>query len=154
MTTDAGPVKISFSFYPADMQAMTRQVAALQAAGVPVRRGTLLRALIHLTPPAEMIMQAAILAGSYAQKLGPREDDMVAGHPTVDLPRAHVRKLDDVVTHLDRRGISANRAFIVRAILRAAPAGRTLAPTVRKFLKDFPAKPSGWTARNAKRKNA
>jgi hypothetical protein len=32
---------------------------------------------------------------------------------------------------------------VVRAILRAAPAGKKLAPGVKQFLEDFPNKPRG-----------
>jgi hypothetical protein len=75
----------------------------------------------------------------------------VAAHPTVDLPPDLVKKLDDVVTELADKMIPANRAFVVRALLRAAPDAQTLAPGVRKFLAAFPPRPRGWAARKARR---
>ena len=147
----AAPVKVSFSFYPSDMQALTGRMVALRRAGLPVRGGTVLRALIHLTSPVEMFAHSVLLARVYEQKDGPREDDNIAGHPTVDLPQEHVKKLDDVVTELAAKGVTANRAFVVRAILRAARDGAALAPAVKKFLADFPAKPRGRAALKAKK---
>ncbi len=70
-------------------------------------------------------------------------DDNVSGHPTVDLPKDDVKKLDAVVSHLAKAKIIATRAYVVRAILRAAPDDKKLAPGVRKFLTDFPNKPRG-----------
>jgi hypothetical protein len=67
----------------------------------------------------------------------------VSDHPTVDLPKDDVKKLDGVVAHLARAKIIATRAYVVRAILRAAPNGKTLAPAMRQFLVDFPNKPRG-----------
>ena len=151
MNSDAAPVKVSFSFYPSDMQALNERMVALRRAGLPVRGGTVLRAVIHLTSPMEMFAHSVLLAGAYEQKDGPREADNIAGHPTVDLPREHVKKLDDVVTELAAKGVTANRAFVVRAILRAARDGTALAPAVQKFLTDFPSKPRGRAALNAKK---
>jgi len=144
------PIKVSFSFYPSDMQALNERMVALRRAGVPVRGGTVLRALIYLTPPMEMFAHAVLLARAYEEKDGPREDDNIAGHPTVDLPKDQVKKLDDVVTELAAKNITANRAFVVRATLRAARDGKALAPAVGRFLADFPAKPRGWAALKAK----
>lgn len=146
----AGPIKVSFSFYPADVQALNERKAGLLRAGIPVRGATVLRALIHLTPPAEIFAHGVLMARAYKEKEGRREQDSVADHPTVDLPREQVRKLDDVVADLAEKGIAANRAFVVRALLRAAPDAAALAPAVTKFLSDFPSRPRGWAARKAR----
>lgn len=145
------PVKVSFSLYPSDMTALNKRLVALRRAELPVRGGTVLRALIHLTPAVEMFAYSVLLSGAYQKKDGPREDDYIAGHPTVDLPKAHIDKLDNVVTDLAEKGITANRAFVVRAILRSAPEGAALAPAVKKFLEDFPARPRGRAALKAKK---
>jgi len=137
------PIKVSFSFYSADMTTLADRVSALKKAGVKVRSATVLRALIHLTPPGEMIARAVGLAGEYALGHAAHEKESICDHPTVDLPRDDVRKLDGVVAHLAKARIIATRAFVVRAILRAAPAGKALEPAVRKFLADFPNKPRG-----------
>jgi hypothetical protein len=152
MNADATPVKVSFSFYPADVQALNERLVALRRAGLPVRGGTVLRALIYLTPPIEMFAHSVLLAETYKRKDGPREDDNIAGHPTVDLPKEHLKKLDSVVTELAAKGVTANRAFVVRGLLRAARDGTALAPAVKKFLTDFPAKPRGWAAWKAKKR--
>jgi hypothetical protein len=67
----------------------------------------------------------------------------VSDHPTVDLPKGDVEKLDAVIVQLARAKIVATRSYLVRAVLRAAPAGKNLAPAVTKFLEDFPNKPRG-----------
>jgi len=149
-SVDQAPVKVSFTFYPADVEALNRCMVALRRSGLPVRGGTVLRALIHLTSPTEMFAHAVLLAKAYEKRGGPRETDYVAGHPTVDLPPDLVRKLDGVVTELAAKEIPANRAFVVRALLRAAPDAATLAPAVTKYLKAFPPRPRGWAARKAR----
>ena len=150
MKTDPATIKVSFTFYPADVQALNTCMVGLRRAGLPVRGGTVLRALIHLTSATEMFAYAVLLAKTYERKGGPREADYVAGHPTVDLPPDLVKKLDGVVTELAAKEIPANRAFVVRAVLRAAPETETLAPAVRKYLKVFPPRPRGWAARKAR----
>ena len=65
----------------------------------------------------------------------------MAGIPTVDLPQRLVTKLDQVVTELADRDISANRAYVVRAILRAAPKPSVWVSLVNQYLKDFPRRP-------------
>lgn len=144
MSSGDKPVKVSFSFYPADMSAMTDRNKELKAAGVTVRAGTFLRALIYLTSPLEMHAHALLLAAAYEKKNGPREDDNVTGHPTVDLPKDQVKKLDDVVLALAKVGVIATRAFVVRAILRSLKDGAAIAADVRDFLEKFPPKPRGW----------
>jgi hypothetical protein len=152
MSSDPVPIKVSFTFYPADVEALNTCMVGLRRAGLPVRGGTVLRALIHLTSAPEMFAHAVLLAKSYEKKDGPRESDYVAGHPTVDLPPHLVKKLDDVVTELAAKMIPANRAFVVRALLRAAPEASALAPAVRKFLATFPPRPRGWAARKARKR--
>jgi hypothetical protein len=141
--SESRPIKVSFSFYPTDMTALAARVSQLKKADVKVRSATVLRALIHLTAPREMISHTVRLAGETALGATVPNDDNVSGHPTVDLPKDDVKKLDGVVVHLAKAKIIATRAYVVRAILRAAPSGKTLAPAVRKFLSDFPNKPRG-----------
>ena len=143
---------MSFTFYPADVRALNVCVVGLREAGVPVRGGTVLRALIHLASAEEMFAHAVLLAKAYEKQDGPRETDYVAGHPTVDLPRELVKKLDDVVTELAEKMIPANRAFVVRALLRAAPDAATLAPAVKKYLATYPPRPRGWAALKARKR--
>ena len=150
MSTEPTSIKVSFTFYPADVRALNACVVGLRRAGLPVRGGTVLRALIHFTSPTEMFAHAVLLAKAYEKRGGPREADYVAGHPTVDLPPDLVGKLDGVVTELAAKEIPANRAFVVRALLRAAPDAATLAPAVKKYIKAFPPRPRGWAARKAR----
>lgn len=142
MTSEAAaPVKVSFSFYPADMTALNTQTVELRRLGAAVRRGTVLRALIELTSETEMFAATVMLHRDYSAKAGPREADNVAGIPTVDLPPGLIGKLDGVVTELAAKNISANRAYVVRAILRSAPKPEAWVSSVKKFLKDFPRRP-------------
>lgn len=142
MTQDTSvPVKVSFSFYPADMKALNDQTVGLRRLGAPVRRGTVLRALIEISSATEMFATAVLLHRDYSSKPGPRETDLVAGIPTVDLPAGLIRKLDGVVTDLAAKEIFVNRAYVVRAVLRAAPKPEAWVAAVNKFLKDFPRRP-------------
>ena len=150
MKTDPASIKVSFTFYPADVQALNTCMIGLRRAGLPVRGGTVLRALIHLTSATELFAHAVLLAKAYERKGGPREADYVAGHPTVGLPPHLVKKLDGVVTELAEKLIPANRAFVVRALLRTAPDAKTLAPAIKKYLATFPPRPRGWAAHKAR----
>ncbi|MCB1103399.1 MAG: hypothetical protein H7A44_08555 [Opitutaceae bacterium] len=140
-TTKSDPVKVSFSFYPQDVETLTMQTVGLRRLGAAVRRGTVLRALIEITSETEMFAAAVLLHRDYQSKEGPRESDYVADFPTVDLPSQLVKKLDAVVTELAAKDISANRAYVVRAILRSAPAPKEWVKTVEKFLRDNPRRP-------------
>ena len=155
MSSDASkPIKVSFSCYPADMSALNHQTVELRRLGAAVRRGTVLRALIELTSETEMFAATVLLHRDYTAKAGPREVDNLAGIPTVDLPHRLIEKLDRVVTELAAKEIFANRAYVVRAILRSAPKPDVWAPSVKKFLRDFPRRPrtpSTKPKKNAKR---
>lgn len=137
------PIKVSFSFYPTDTTALAKRVAELKKAGLMVRSATVLRALIHITEPSEMVALVVRMAGKSALGTADVKPETVSGHPTVDLPTGDVEKLDAVIAQLARAKIVATRAYVVRAILRAAPNRKTLAPAVAKFLEDFPNKPRG-----------
>jgi hypothetical protein len=136
------PIKVSFSFYPSDTALLAALVSALKKAGVNVRSATVLRALIHLTTPGEMIAHTVRMAGGNALGTAVNTEN-ISDHPTVDLPKDDVKKLDGVVAHLARAKIFGTRAYVVRAILRAAPDGKKLASSVKKFLEEFPNKPRG-----------
>lgn len=144
MNSDTEPIKVGFSFYPADMTALKDRTAEMKRAGVEVRAGTFLRALIYLTSPLEMHAHALLLAAAYDKKDGPRENDIITGHPTLDLPKDQVKKLDAVVDGLHDVGVTATRSFVVRAVLRSVRDGGSIAPDVRKFLEKFPLRPRGW----------
>lgn len=137
------PIKVSFSFYPTDTATLAKCVAELRKASVKVRSATVLRALIHITEPAEMVAVVVRMAGEEALGSPAAKQETVSDHPTVDLPKADIEKLDAVIAQLARARIVATRAYAVRAILRAAPSGKALAPSVAKFLQDFPNKPRG-----------
>ena len=135
----------SYSFYQAEMTVLKNRLAELEPAGVTVRRAKLIRALVHITAEAEMFDTAKRLAATYAEKNGPRESDCIAGRLEVELLKTDVEKLDRVKEDLARESVfaAANRAFVIRAVLRWSPSGAALAPAVRKFLKEFPNKPRG-----------
>lgn len=141
--SESRPIKVSFSFYPSDTALLAALVSALKKAGVRVRSATVLRALVHLTTHREMIAHAVRMAGGNALGTAAVNTENISDHPTVDLPKEDVKKLDGVLAHLARAKIVATRAYVVRATLRAAPDGRKLAPSVKKFLEDFPNKPRG-----------
>ena len=52
----------------------------------------------------EMIAHAVRLAGDSALGVATSDDDVIAGHPTVNLPKDDVKKLDGVVAHHDSNG--------------------------------------------------
>jgi len=132
-------IECSFIFHPADLTALGNRLSELDAAGVSVRRGQLLRALVHVTPEEEMIIRVRQLLELSSS------DETVAGRPGFDLFEEHVCKLDRVKSRLLKLGLQAGaaRSVIVRALVRFAPAGAALAPQVRNFLQEFPARPRG-----------
>jgi len=133
-------VKVSFSFYSADMTLLVYQTEELKKLGAAVRRGTVLRALIELTSETEMFAYTVLLNRDYVGKAGPREVKNVSGIPTVDLPPRLVRKLDQVIAELAAKDIKATRAYVVRAVLRNAPRPSAWINAVNQYLKDFPRK--------------
>lgn len=134
----------SYSFYPADMLALSNRLAELKAAGVKLRRPRFIRALVHLTTETEMFVAAARLAAAYADR-EVRESDYIAARLEVEMSAADVEKLDRVKVELARKKVfvTANRAFVIRAVLRWSPSGAALAPEMRKFMEEFPNKPRG-----------
>ena len=62
MSTEPTSIKVSFTFYPTDVQALNRCLVGLRRAGLPVRGGTVLRALIHLTSATEMFSILAMFS--------------------------------------------------------------------------------------------
>jgi hypothetical protein len=85
-----------------------------------------------------MIAHTVRLAGDSAFGVATADDDLIAGHPTVNLPKDDVKKLDGVVAHLAKAKIVATRAYVVRAILRASPDGKALAPARGEVSGGFP----------------
>ena len=63
---ESRPIKVSFSFYSADVTALAARVSELKKAGVMVRSATVLRALVYLTTASEMFAHAVRLAGAQA----------------------------------------------------------------------------------------
>ena len=88
---ESRPIKVSFSFYPADVTALAARVSELKKAGVMVRSATVLRALVYLTPTSEMFAHAVRLAGAQALLGAAYEKGSVTDHPTVDLPKEDIR---------------------------------------------------------------
>lgn len=147
----------SFPLYPADVTALQNRLAELEKAGVVLRRARFIKALVHATPEREMLECSTRLAAAYAENQGARETDNVAARPEIELLTEDVKKLDRVKAELARKKIfeTATRAFVVRAVLRWSPSGAALAPSVKKFIEEFPNKPRGLSklrlARGAKR---
>lgn len=135
----------SCSLYPADMTALENRLLELKNAGVALRLPRLVRALVHLTSEAEMFERSKQLAEAYSAQSGVREVENIARRLEVELLVKDVEKLDRVKVALARKGVfpTANRAFVIRAVIRWSPGGAALAPAVRNFLESFPNKPRG-----------
>jgi len=127
-------------------------MVGLRKAGLPVRGGTALRALIQLTSSTEMFAHAVLLAKAYDRKGGSRETDYVAGHPTVDLPRELVKKLDDVVTDLAEKMISANRRLSCARCCAPRPTRKSWPRPSGNTSRSFPRDRAGWAARKARKR--
>jgi hypothetical protein len=150
MASPSEIVRVSFSFYPTDVNALGTIVADLRENGAKVYRAVALRALIRAAAPAQLVEYGKALWKELTAKEGPREAENIADYPTVELEESDVSKLDDAVTVLLRDGVSANRAFVARAIVRKMPADVKIVPLVKKFVKEHPPAPRGWAARRAK----
>lgn len=136
----------SYPLYPADVTALNNRLVELEAAGVVMRRARFIKALAHVTPERDMLDSARRLAAAYEEKRGaPRENENVTARPEIELLGEDVKKLDRVKATLRREGVfeTANRAFVLRAVLRWSPSGAALAPAMAKFIDQFPNKPRG-----------
>lgn len=131
-------VKVGFSFFDADSQALGKLTASLKRLGAPVRRGTVLRALAELTTPLEMF--AAVVTFRRKEEAKPRvvEPDELRDRLTVDLPPRLIEKLDGVIKNLHAQGIVSTRTHLLRSILWTAPNPEVLLPSIQKFLVDYP----------------
>jgi hypothetical protein len=151
MKSEPEPTKVSFPFYPSDLKALDQQIAALTKAGLSVRRGTIVRAVVCLPSATQMFAHALLLAEAQRTRGGVREEEYFADAITVRLPPAQLDKLDAVIEDLAEKGFSAKRAFIVRAVHRALPTGGELVDFMKRYATEFPDQPRGWTALKLKR---
>ena len=149
MASSSEIVRVSFSFYPKDVSALGVIVSDLREAGVKTYRAVALRALIRAATEAQLVAYGKALWVELTSKEGPREVENIADYPTVELEESDVKKLDDAVTALLRENVSANRAFVARAMVRKLPGDMKVAPIVKKFMKEHPPAPRGWAARQA-----
>ncbi len=134
----------SFSFYPADMRELAGRVDELAAAGLPVKPGRLLRALMHLTTPEEMYARTVKKTTADALALETRPQRRASRHPTTaDAPKADWAKIDHVLERLARAGITQSVSFVMRATLAGAPRGKALLAAMQKFREEVPNKPRG-----------
>lgn len=152
MASSSEIVRVSFSFYPKDVSALGTIVTDLREAGVKTYRAVALRALIRAATGAQLLEYGKALWEELTGKEGPREAENIADYPTVELEEGDVKKLDDAVTALLREDVSANRAFVARALVRKMPEDVKVVSVVKKFMKDHPPAPRGWAARQAKGK--
>src|SRR6266850_7507348 len=98
---DADPLKkTTLSFSQGDADALSSRRKALKTIGVESRPTTILRALIYMTPESDLIARCIRLTAELALK-GESEPATVS-RPSVEVPRSHLKKLDDVVLQLSR----------------------------------------------------
>jgi hypothetical protein len=134
--------KVNFSLYPPEKQALADLVRDLKKAGMKVREGTVVRALLHEASAKEMVARSAALAADLAVNGGPAWGSG-AGGVTPDILATDVKKMDAVIDQLARASITATRSFILRALLLSALPGKQLVPVLETFLQKFPYKPRG-----------
>lgn len=151
---ESDPILSSYPLYPADVTALQNRLAELESSGVVMRRARFIKGLVHITPEREMFECAKRLALAYQEKDGARETDNVVARPEIELLAEDVKKLDRVKAELRRKQIfaTANRAFVLRAVLRWSPGGAALAPAMAKFIEQFPNKPRGLSKLRLERK--
>ncbi len=93
--------RISFSFYSADLEALTKLRVGLRRAGVGLPRTTVMRALIHLTPEVELLAHAVLFYQQAAAKAAGWGTERVEEVTSITLPKSLVDKLDNVVDEMD-----------------------------------------------------
>lgn len=135
-------LKVNFSLYPPEKQALKERVRDLKKAGMKIREGTVIRALLHEASPKEMVARSAALAAELAVNGGPAWGSSTGG-VTPDILATDVKKMDAVIDQLARASITATRSFILRALLLSAPPGNKLVSVLEAFLQKFPYKPRG-----------
>jgi len=133
-------IKISVSLRPSDMRKLNALTEEFARQGLPVRRGTVLRALMELPSEREMALRAFLARDGFMHRTE-SDDDPIADTPTVDVSARLLEKVDRVVADLSNQGIDTKRSGVVRAVLQTVPAAEDWVPLMVRFLREFPRKP-------------
>ncbi len=133
-------IKISVSFRPSDMRKLNALTEEFVRQGLPVRRGTVLRALMELPSEKEMVVRAFLARDGFMHRTE-SDDEPIADTPTVDVPARLLEKVDRVVAELSTQGLDTKRSGVVRAILQTIPAAEEWVALMAEFLREFPRKP-------------
>ncbi len=144
-------IKVGFPFYPADLKALDAHLAYLENAGVPARRGTLVRAVVCLPSATQLFAHALLLHEAQKARGGILESEYVEDTIVVRLPGSQVEKLEDVLKDLAAKGVSKTHAFVLRAAFRALPTGAGLVAFMKEFNEKFPNRPRGAPAAKMKK---
>ena len=130
--------RYSFSFYPAELKAMSTAITELGRRGISVDRTKLVRCLLHTTPEQDMLAVAVKQRAEDVIKSGPRETENVAERFTIERLGDDVRKVERVVSKMNAKGIKMNDSYVLRSLLRQMPPIEALTPVVKKYLEEFP----------------
>jgi hypothetical protein len=151
MNPDGKLIKVGFPFYPADLKALDAHLEFLEKAGVPVRQGTVVRALVCLPSATQLFAHSLLMHEAQKARGGVLEFEYVEDTIVVRLPGDQVEKLDSVLTDLAAKGVSTTRAFVLRAAFRALPSGAGLIAFMKEFNEKFPNRPRGAPAAKMKK---
>lgn len=146
MNSEEKLIKVGFPFYPSDLKAMDAQLAYLEKAGVSVRQGTIVRALVCLPSATQLFAHALLMHEAQKARGGLLESENLADTIVVRLPESQVEKLEGVLKDLAAKGVSAKLAFVLRAAFRALPSGPGLVAFMKEFNEKFPNRPRGLPA--------
>lgn len=140
METAANKRKITLRIYRVDESVLNESTAALAKLlpDLGVERSDVLRALVHLTPAAE-IEALGVLRHRYERKGGALPADDSCNLPlTLRLPTVDVEKLEAVVKSLKARRISSSEAELLRALAQYRLDWALFVPAFVSYLTEFP----------------
>src|SRR3970040_1258841 len=100
MNPEGKLIKVGFPFYPADLKALDEHLVQLEKAGVPARRGTVVRAWVCLPSATQLFAHSLLMHEAQKARGGLLESENLADTIVVRLPEAQVKKLEDVLSDL------------------------------------------------------
>lgn len=142
-TNDSEPKKRAVYLNAAEVSALVDRVDELKARGSKAGQATVIRALMHLTPPDEMFALAVKQIAADALAISSTGKSGAASHPTIEVTDTEWGKVGAVVERLARKGMTGTHNLVLRALVAGAPRGKALVALMEGFREQVPNKPRG-----------
>ncbi len=142
-TNDSGPKKRAVYLNAAEISALVERVDELKKTGSKAGQATVIRALMHLTPPDEMFALSVKLIATDALAVPSSGKSAAGKHPTIEVTDTEWGKVGAVVERLARKGMTGTHNLVLRALVSGSPKGRALSALMARFREEVPNKPRG-----------